>query len=165
MPQFEDEIIYVLVYLQNAFGNRLSDEQVDTYVNALGSVNIIKLQAAAEKIVRTSLYFPRVAEILKNVNLIPEQIRPGLMLDHQRKAKILKDRFYRTREIDRSGFDALYQELREAGYWAKAEYIRDVERRFEKQLKGESQKAQGENDNGIYKSPEDLRKLYSEFVK
>lgn len=165
MPQFEDEIIYVLVYLQNAFGNRLSDEQVDTYVNALGSVNIIKLQAAAEKIVRTSLYFPRVAEILKNVNLIPEQIRPGLMLDHQRKAKILKDRFYRTREIDRIGFDALYQELREAGYWAKAEYIRDVERRFEKQLKGESQKAQGENDNGIYKSPEDLRKLYSEFVK
>lgn len=139
MPQFEDEIINVLAYLEAVFGNRLSDEQIDAYVSALGSVNIIKLQAAAEKIVRESLYFPRVAEILKNVNLIPDRIlNQGLMLDHQRKAKLLKDRFYRTREIDHSGFDALYQELREAGYWGKAEYVRGLEKRFEKQLSGES---------------------------
>lgn len=145
MPQFEDEIISVLIYLQNAFGNRLSDEQVDTYVKALGSVNMIKLQAAAEKIVRESLYFPRVAEILKVVNLIPDRnLNQSLMLDHQRKVKLIKDRFYRTHEVDRSALDALYQELRECGYWAKAEYLRELESRWEGQLTGDSPEVIGE---------------------
>jgi len=141
MPQFEDEIIAVLAYLESAFGNRLSDEQVDVYVKSLsGRVNMIKLQAAAEKIVRENVYFPKLAEILKAVDLIPDRITSqGLITDHQRKAKLLKDRFYRTREIDRSGFDALYQELRESGYWAKAEYVRELEKRFEETLRREEE--------------------------
>ena len=152
MPQFEDEIISVLIYLQNAFGNRLSDEQVDTYVKALGSVNMIKLQAAAEKIVRESLYFPRVAEILKVVNLIPDRnLNQSLMLDHQRKVKVIKDRFYRTHEVDRSALDALYQELREAGYCAKAEYLRELERRWGEQSGVDSRELTGERiqDSGL----------------
>ena len=156
MPQFEDEIISVLIYLQNAFGNRLSDEQGDTYVKALGSVNMIKLQAAAEKIVRESLYFARVAEILKVVNLIPDRnLNQSLMLDHQRKVKVIKDRFYRTREVDRSALDALYQELRECGYWAKAEYLRELERRWGETLKAESSQLTGEKIQYIGLSIED----------
>lgn len=146
MPQFEDEIIAVLAYLESAFGNRLSDEQVDAYVKSLGSINMIKLQAAAERIVRENVYFPKVAEIFKAVDLVPDRITSqGLITEHQRKAKLLKDRFYRTREIDRSGFDALYQELRESGYWAKAEYVRELERRFEKQLTVDSLELEGVN--------------------
>lgn len=164
MPQFEDEIIAVLAYLESAFGNRLSDEQVDAYVRSLGSVNMIRLQATAEMIVRKNIYFPKVSEILGTIKLIPDQyLSQALMDDHRRKIKGLKDRFYRTREIDRSGFDALYQELRECGYWYKAEYVRELEGRFETQLKGESQKAKGENNNGSYKTSEELIKLYPEF--
>lgn len=139
MPQFDYEITKVINFLESAFGSKLGEEQFKIYIKTLGSVNIIKLQAAAEKIVRESLYFPRVAEILKNTNLIPNHIlNQGLMLDHQRKVKILKEHFYRKREIDQCGFDALYQELRESGYWAKAEYVRELEKRFEKQLAGEN---------------------------
>lgn len=140
MPQFEDEIIAVLAYLESAFGNRLSDEQVDAYVKSLGSINMIKLQASAERIVRENVYFPKVAEIMKAVDLIPDRLLfSNLMAEHQGKTKLLKDRFYRTREIDRSGFDALYQELRESGYWAKAEYVRELERRFEETLRREEE--------------------------
>jgi hypothetical protein len=134
MPQFDTEIANVIIYLQSAFGTKLADEQFKVYVRSLGSVNMIKLQAAAEKIVRESLYFPRVAEILKVVNLIPDRnLNQSLMLDHQRKVKVIKDRFYRTRELDHSALDALYQELRECGYWAKAEYLRELERRWKEQ--------------------------------
>jgi hypothetical protein len=144
MSQFDYEIAKVINFLESAFGSKLGEEQFKVYVKSLGSTNMIKLQAAAEKIVRENVYFPKLSEILKAVQVIPDRaLSPGLMLDHQRKVKLLKDRFYRTREIDRSGFDALYRELREAGYWDKAEYVVSLGKRFEEQLKVESQELTG----------------------
>lgn len=165
MSQFEFEIVSVLKFLELAFGNRLSDDQMDAYVRSLGSVNMIRLQAAAEMIVRKNIYFPKVSEILGAMKLIPDRyLSHALMDDHRLKLKALKERFYRSREIDRSGFDALYQELRECGYWYKAEYVRELERRFEETLKRE-EKEQGAKSNGTYKSADELRKLFPEFVK
>jgi aldehyde:ferredoxin oxidoreductase len=147
MPQFDYEIAKVVNYLESAFGVKLAEEQFKVYVKSLGHVNIIKLQAAAERIVRENVYFPKVAEIMRAVDLIPDRLlSSNLMTEHQRKAKLLKDRFYRTREIDRSGFDGLYQELREAGYWAKAEFVRELEGRFEgmvDEAEGERLKVEG----------------------
>lgn len=163
MAQFEAEIIVVIDYLESAFGNKLSDIQMDTYVSALQTTSLVKLRAAAEKIVRENLYFPKIAEILKVVKLIPDRIlSENLMKDHQRKAKLLKDRFYRTREIDWSGFDALYQELREAGYWDKAEYLLTVTKRFEEIQKREENEKVAKKD---FKTQEELIKLYPEFVE
>jgi len=165
MAQFEAEIIVVIGYLESAFGNKLSDIQMDTYVNALKITNLVKLRAAAEKIVRENLYFPKIAELLKVVKTIPDQLlSQGLMLDHQRKVKLLKERFYRKREIDQSGFDALYQELREAGYWDKAEYLLTVTKRFEEILKREENE-KGAKKEVVYKSLEEWKKLYPEFVE
>jgi len=165
MPQFDTEIANVIIYLQSAFGTKLGDEQFKVYVRSLGSVNMIRLQAAAERIVRENIYFPKVSEILGAMKLIPDRyLSHALMDDHRLKLKALKERFYRSREIDRSGFDALYQELRECGYWYKAEYVRELERRFEETLKRE-EKEQGAKSNGTYKSADELRKLFPEFVK
>jgi hypothetical protein len=86
------------------------------------------------------------------------------MLDHQRKIKLLKDKFYRTREVDWSGFDALFQELRESGYWDKAEYLLSVSKRFEEILKREENE-KGAKKEVVYKSMEELKKLYPEFVE
>ena len=140
MLQFEYEIVAVLKFLESAFGKQLSDAEMDTYVRSIGSVNMIRLQAAAELIVRKNIYFPKVSEILGAMKLIPDQfLSRALMDDHRLKLKALKERFYRTREIDRSGFDALYQELRECGYWYKADYVREVEGRFEETLEKEAE--------------------------
>jgi len=165
MSQFEFEIVSVLKFLELAFGNRLSDEQMDAYVRSLGSVNMIRLQAAAEMIVRKNIYFPKVSEILGAIKLIPDRyLSQALMDNHRLKLKALKERFYRSREIDRSGFDALYQELRECGYWYKAEYVRELEGRFEETLRRE-EKEEGAKSNGTFKSADELRKLFPEFVK
>lgn len=165
MSQFEDEIIAVLAYLEAAFGNRLSDDQVDAYVRAIGSVNMIRLQAAAEMIVKKNIYFPKVSEILGAMKLVPDRfLSKDLMDDHRRKLKALKDVFYRTREVDRSGCDALYQELRECGYWYKAEYVREVESHFDGTLRREENEQNAKN-NGTYKTVDELRKLFPGFVK
>jgi hypothetical protein len=165
MAQFEAEIMVVINYLESAFGNQLSESQMDAYVSAFQRLNIVKLRAAAEKIVKENLYFPKIAELHKAVNLVPDRfLNQGLMLDHQRKIKLLKDKFYRTREIDWSGFDALFQELRESGYWDKAEYLLTVSKRFEEILKREENE-KGAKKEVVYKSLEELKKLYPEFVE
>jgi hypothetical protein len=165
MAQFEAEIIVVISYLESAFRNKLSDIQMDTYVSALKITNLVKLRAAAEKIVRENLYFPKISELLNVVKLIPDQIHSeGLMMDHQRKAKVLKDRFYRTREINRFGFDGLFQELREAGYWDKAEYLLTLEKRFEEIQKREELE-KGVKKEIVYKTQEEILKLYPDFVE
>ena len=165
MAQFEAEIIVVISYLESAFRNKLSDIQMDTYVSALKITNLVKLRAAAEKIVRENLYFPKISELLNVVKLIPDQIlSEGLMMDHQRKAKLLKDRFYRTREINRFGFDSLFQELRETGYWDKAEYLLTLEKRFE-EIRKREELEKGVKKEIVYKTQEELLKLYPDFVE
>lgn len=164
MAMFEVEISQVINYLESAFGNQLSDTQMDAYVSALQRTNLVKLRAAAEKVVKENIYFPKVAELIRSVDSIPDSILSrDLMMNHQRTARRLKDRFYKKREIDWEGFDAFYQELREAGYWDKAEYALTLVKRFEDILKREE--TPGGNGKVVYKTPEELRKQYPEFVK
>ena len=127
--QFKIEIIEALEFLQSTFGVKMSDEQARVYSQALATVNPVKLCAAVEKISRESKFFPRLAELLDTIRMIPDPFSLGVDLSARRKR--LQDKFYRTREIDRPGFDLLYRECREAGFWAKAEFVRELEKRFE----------------------------------
>lgn len=133
--QFKIEIIEALEFLQSTFGVKMSDSQALVYSQALATVNPVKLCAAAEKISRESKFFPRLAELLDTIRMIPDPFSLGVDLSARRKR--LHDRFYRTREIDRDGFDLLYRECREAGFWAKAEFVRELEKRFEEILRVE----------------------------
>lgn len=61
-----------MISLAEAYGTRLSTERIRMYAAALDGVSLEDVPAAAGAVIRTSRYFPTVAEILQQVGPSPD---------------------------------------------------------------------------------------------
>lgn len=132
MSEFDIEILEVLEFMiGNYAGVEFSKTNAEAYMAALSGTNIVRLRAAVEKLVRECKFPPRPAEILEAA-FHHQSVRIEPLRDRLQE---LRNRFWLTEEIPQAEMDALYREMRIAGYWEMAEYLRTVQLRMERDVR------------------------------
>jgi len=126
--EMSGEILEVLIYLQDIFGDQYAPARVKAYVVALADINIIQLRAGASKLARSSRFLPRLAEIRSAAQAC--EIMPIEPLIRRREG--LRYQSWCEGGYDGSAWDELYERCWSAGYWDLARYVEQVKSRCEK---------------------------------
>lgn len=130
--EFAGEVQEALEWMMAHYpGQSLNIENTLAFHEALAGVNIVRLRAGMEKLVRESTFPPRPAQILEAAFWF-QSVRIEPLRDQVYR---LRQQFARTGEIPMTEIDALHRQLRRAGYWELADYLRRIQERMEKELR------------------------------
>lgn len=130
--EFAGELQEVLEWMMAHYpGQTLDIQSTLAYHEALAGTNIVRLRAAVETLVRESTWPPRLSQILEGAFQF-QSVRIEPLRD---RVYHLRQKYAREGEIPVTEIDALHRELRRAGYWEMADYLRRIQERMEQELR------------------------------